>query len=367
MISFTTSPEDVAIVLELARRAAEPEPFGRPVPALADLPAGAARSSTSSRCSSRADALEGAAELLDAPARATPPTARTSGTRGDAQEVMLGYSDSSKESGFLAANWLLYRAQEALVATARRHGIALTLFHGRGGAHRARRRAGEPRDPRPGPGLGRRPPQVHRAGRGHRRPLRRRRRSPSATSSRSPRRRCSPRRRSTSGRRPRRPRPGAATMTELTAISRAAYRSLVEQPGFAAFFRAATPIDLIPGLGLGLAAVVAARGGRAAGAARPAQAPPDVASLRAIPWVFAWSQARANLPGWYGLGTALEAVTDARRPRGRRPPGRPVPALAVLRLGARQRGAVARQGRPRHVPPLRGPRRRATRRRRSGA
>ena len=47
---------------------------------------------------------------------------------------MLGYSDSSKESGFLAANWLLYRAQEALVATARRHGIALTLFHGRGGA-----------------------------------------------------------------------------------------------------------------------------------------------------------------------------------------------------------------------------------------
>ena len=47
---------------------------------------------------------------------------------------MLGYSDSSKESGFLAANWFLYRAQEALVATAGRHGIALTLFHGRGGA-----------------------------------------------------------------------------------------------------------------------------------------------------------------------------------------------------------------------------------------
>src|SRR5215217_5771208 len=47
---------------------------------------------------------------------------------------MLGYSDSSKESGFLAANWLLYRAQEGLVATARRHGIRLRLFHGRGGA-----------------------------------------------------------------------------------------------------------------------------------------------------------------------------------------------------------------------------------------
>ena len=47
---------------------------------------------------------------------------------------MLGYSDSSKESGFLAANWLLYRAQEALVGAARRHGVRLTLFHGRGGA-----------------------------------------------------------------------------------------------------------------------------------------------------------------------------------------------------------------------------------------
>ena len=92
-------------------------------------------------------------------------------------------------------------------------------------------------------------------------------------------------------------------MTELTAISRTAYRALVGHRGFAAFFGAATPIGLIGGLGLGSRPTSRAGGGRAgAGTA------PDIESLRAIPWVFAWSQARANLPGWYGLGSALEAV-----------------------------------------------------------
>ena len=80
-----------------------------------------------------AEALGGAAALLDA-LLADPAYREHLRARGDAQEVMLGYSDSSKESGFLAANWLLYRAQEALVGVARRHGVTLTLFHGRGGA-----------------------------------------------------------------------------------------------------------------------------------------------------------------------------------------------------------------------------------------
>src|SRR6201999_1105478 len=93
---------------------------------------------------------------------------------------------------------------------------------------------------------------------------------------------------------------GSTTMAELTALSRAAYRSLLEEPGFAAFFGAATPIDLIPGLGLGSrpSSRPASRG-----AAGTGPSVPDIGSLRAIPWVFAWSQARANLPGWYGLGT----------------------------------------------------------------
>ena len=119
VISFTTSPEDVAIVLELARRAAEPEPFGKPAPALSDYPAALPVLDVVPLLES-ADALEGAASLLHALLSDTAYREHLR-SRGDAQEVMLGYSDSSKESGFLAANWLLYRAQEALVATAHRH------------------------------------------------------------------------------------------------------------------------------------------------------------------------------------------------------------------------------------------------------
>jgi phosphoenolpyruvate carboxylase len=89
-------------------------------------------------------------------------------------------------------------------------------------------------------------------------------------------------------------------MDELMTLSRAAYRALVEQPGFGTFFRSVTPIDLIAGLGLGSRPASRASGG----SLRPDE---GIDALRAIPWVFAWSQSRANLPGWYGLGTALEA------------------------------------------------------------
>ena len=107
-------------MLELARRASEPEPFGSPAPALADLPPSLPMLDVVPLLES-ADALAGAAGLLDA-LLSDPAYRAHVRERGDAQEVMLGYSDSSKESGFLAANWLLYQAQEALVATARRHG-----------------------------------------------------------------------------------------------------------------------------------------------------------------------------------------------------------------------------------------------------
>ncbi|HKF86005.1 MAG TPA: phosphoenolpyruvate carboxylase [Candidatus Limnocylindrales bacterium] len=300
VISFTTSPEDVAIVLELARRAGQPEPFGRPVPALADVPAAEPVLDVVPLLES-AEALAGAAELLDR-LLADPAYRAHVHERGDNQEVMLGYSDSSKESGFLAANWLLYRAQEALVATARAHGIALTLFHGRGGAIG---RGGGPAGrailaQAPGSVGGRLKfteqgeviaahyadatiaqrhlEQVTAAVLLASTPQHEQESLDAAAA-------------------------GADTMTELAAISRTAYRALVDRPGFAAFFQAVTPIDLIPGLGLGSrpSSRAAAHAGRSA--------PPDIRALRAIPWVFAWSQARANLPGWYGLGTALEAVT----------------------------------------------------------
>ncbi len=304
VISFTTSPDDVMTVLELARRAAQPEPFGRPVPVLADLPAALPVLDVVPLLES-ADALSGADELLDR-LLADPGYRAHLRDRGDIQEVMLGYSDSSKESGFLAANWLLYRAQEALVGAARRHGITLTLFHGRGGAIG---RGGGPAGrailaQAPGSVSGRLKfteqgeviaahyadvtiaqrhlEQVTAAALLASTPEHEQESLEAAAV-------------------------GADTMTELTAISREAYRALVERPGFAAFFQAATPIDLIPGLGLG--SRPASRPGGAGGRAGAA-APPEIDSLRAIPWVFAWSQSRANLPGWYGLGTALEAITD---------------------------------------------------------
>jgi phosphoenolpyruvate carboxylase len=302
IISFTTSPDDVANVLELARRAADTDPFGRPAPALADLHAATPVLDVVPLLES-ADALEGAAALLGA-LLSDPAYREHLRSRGDAQEVMLGYSDSSKESGFLAANWLLYRAQEALVATARRHGVTLTLFHGRGGAIG---RGGGPANrailaQAPGSVDGRLKfteqgeviaahyadvtiaqrhlEQVTAAALLASTPEHEREVAAAAAA-------------------------GRTTMDELTAISRAAYRALVELPGFAEFFGAATPIDLIPGLGLGSRPSSRPRG--ADGAARRV---PDIATLRAIPWVFAWSQARANLPGWYGFGTALEAVID---------------------------------------------------------
>ncbi len=310
VISFTTSPDDVAAVLELARRAAEPEPFGRPVPALSDLPPDLPVLDVVPLLES-ADALSGAAELLDTLLADAAYRAHLR-DRGDAQEVMLGYSDSSKESGFLAANWFLYRAQEALVATARRHDIALTLFHGRGGAVG---RGGGPANrailaQAPGSVGGRLKfteqgeviaahfadaaiaqrhlEQVTSAVLLASTPEHERATAEAAAA-------------------------GRTTMTELSAISREAYRSLVDRPGFAAFFRAATPIDLIAGLGLGSRPSARPGGGGSrtgsGGGARPTGAD-DVAALRAIPWVFAWSQARANLPGWYGLGTALEAIAE---------------------------------------------------------
>ena len=170
VISFTTRPDDVAAVLELARIAAQPEPFGRPVPALADLPAELPVLDVVPLLES-ADALAGATELLDGLLGDDAYRAHLR-ERGDAQEVMLGYSDSSKESGFLAANWLALPRPGGAGrdrAPARRHADAVPRPRRR---DRSRRRAGEPGDPRPGPGLGRRPPQVHRAGRGHRGPLR---------------------------------------------------------------------------------------------------------------------------------------------------------------------------------------------------
>jgi phosphoenolpyruvate carboxylase len=231
--------------------------------------------------------------------------------RADRQEVMLGYSDSNKESGYVAANWLLHRAQADLAAVAREQGIELTLFHGRGGAigrgggQLELAVAAQPRgsvggrlkvteqgevvwtrygDPELAlqhlAALTSAAVDSVAADRGS---------DPGADGAGDP--------------------PGAdSVMDELATSARKAYRALVhDDPAFAGFFGRMTPIDEIARLQLGSRPPK-----RSAG--RPEDRSID--DLRAIPWVFAWSQARVELPAWYGFGTALEAFARANPRKG---------------------------------------------------
>ena len=285
VISFTASASDVTDVLELARLAAD----GGAMPVLDLVPL-----FESSDALGAAGSILGA--LLDDPAYRA-----GLADRGDRQEVMLGYSDSNKESGFLAAAWMLHQAQSALVAAARERDVELTLFHGRGGA------LGRGGGPTNRAILGQAPGSVD--GRlklteqgeviaaNYADPTIARRHLEQMTGAvllaSTP---------EHDARLERALADGAPIMTELAATAREAYRALVhDDPAFAAFFRAITPIRELSDLRLG--SRPAARGRR--------DEPPTIDELRAIPWTFAWAQARINLPGWYGLGTALEAYRAA--------------------------------------------------------
>ncbi|MBI2815231.1 MAG: phosphoenolpyruvate carboxylase [Opitutae bacterium] len=225
--------------------------------------------------------------------------ARRLAREGRRQQVMLGYSDSNKDCGYLAANWALFEAQDAIAATCRAHRVALTLFHGRGGsiargggpaakailAQPAGLAAGGIRVTEQGEVLSTRyhdPDLAHRVLEQmtygvllgiHR----------------------------ASGRRTRPPAAWSSAMAAMSAASAAAYRELVHGPDFLRFWQQSTPIDEIGGLKLGSRPSY-----RSAG-------PRNFADLRAIPWVFSWMQSRYNLPGWFGLGTALEEVARSRR------------------------------------------------------
>ena len=213
-------------------------------------------------------------------------------SRGNTQEVMLGYSDSNKDGGYLTANWELYKAEIDLVKVFDKYGIELRLFHGRGGSVG---RGGGPsyqaiRAQPPGsvngqiriteqgevisskysnPEIGRRNLEtliaatmeatlLHHHGDDSTMPEYHR------------------------------------IMEQLSADAIAAYRKLVfETPGFTDYFFAATPIREIAELNIG---------------SRPSSRKPSnkIEDLRAIPWVFSWSNSRVILPGWYGFGSAIE-------------------------------------------------------------
>ena len=215
--------------------------------------------------------------------------------RGDRQIVMVGYSDSTKDGGYLAACCGLQTAQSSLHAAAETRGVALTFFHGRGGslgrgggpAARgilslpAETLDGSLRLTEQGEVLAERYDDAEIA----RRHLEQ---VTWATLVASSVRRSEPKREWTEI---------AASMAER---SWAVYRDLVDQPGFIDYFSQTTPIDDIENL------PIASRPSRRRGER-------TLDDLRAIPWVFAWTQSRCILPAWYGLGTALAEVKYEHR------------------------------------------------------
>jgi len=251
--------------------------------------------------------FETIADLRGAPATmrrwfALPEARSMVASLGDVQEVMLGYSDSNKDGGYVTSNWELYKAQTELVEVFREAGVRLRFFHGRGGSVG---RGGGPSyeailaQP-PGSLQG----EIRLTEQGEvisskysNRDIGRRNLEALLAAT----YRASAQHWPVKGE-------GAyrEAMEEISGTAMAAYRGLVyETEGFVEYFRATTPINEITELNIG---------------SRPAsrKASQRIEDLRAIPWVFSWAQCRVMLPGWFGFGAAVSAFIERHGEAGTR-------------------------------------------------